>query len=83
VLDNQTPLPPRLATYPQELQRAGYRTAYIGKFHTTMQGRAFLPLLSPPSNHPAPWRTEFLYEYFWERGYASTPTVRAAWRPPG
>jgi len=41
----------------------------------TMQGRSFLPLLSPAAGNPAPWRTEFLYEYFWERGYASTPTV--------
>lgn len=33
VNDNGTPLPPQLATFPQELQRLGYRTAFVGKWH--------------------------------------------------
>lgn len=33
VLDNNTLLPPDTPTFPRELQKAGYRTAYIGKFH--------------------------------------------------
>ncbi len=33
VLDNRTRLDPRTPTFPQELQRAGYRTAFIGKWH--------------------------------------------------
>ena len=33
VLDNSTPLPPSLATFPQSLQQAGYRTAFVGKWH--------------------------------------------------
>jgi N-acetylglucosamine-6-sulfatase len=33
VTDNITPLPPRLQTFPQMLQKHGYRTALIGKWH--------------------------------------------------
>lgn len=33
VLDNNTPLPDTLATYPALLQGVGYRTAFIGKWH--------------------------------------------------
>lgn len=33
VLDNQTLLPKSLPTFPQELQKHGYRTALIGKWH--------------------------------------------------
>jgi N-acetylglucosamine-6-sulfatase len=33
VLDNITPLPSQLQTYPQVLQQHGYRTAMIGKWH--------------------------------------------------
>ena len=33
VLDNLTPLPKSLPTFPQVLQRHGYRTALIGKWH--------------------------------------------------
>lgn len=33
VLDNGTPLPPTTPTFPQELQKAGYNTAFIGKWH--------------------------------------------------
>jgi N-acetylglucosamine-6-sulfatase len=38
----------------------------------SIQGRSFFPLFA---NASAPWRTEFLYEYFWERAYPQTPTV--------
>ncbi len=38
----------------------------------TMQGRSLRPLFS---GDDLAWRSEFLYEYFWERGYPQTPTV--------
>lgn len=38
----------------------------------TMQGASFLPLLE---GKDVPWRTEFVYEYFWERAFPQTPTV--------
>jgi len=33
VKDNDTPLPVDLLTFPQEIKKAGYRTAFIGKWH--------------------------------------------------
>jgi N-acetylglucosamine-6-sulfatase len=33
VVDNYTPVPPRLRFFPEQLQKAGYRTAFIGKWH--------------------------------------------------
>jgi N-acetylglucosamine-6-sulfatase len=33
VKDNFTPLPPSLATFPQLLQKQGYRTGFLGKWH--------------------------------------------------
>ncbi|HYI93521.1 MAG TPA: sulfatase [Bryobacteraceae bacterium] len=39
---------------------------------STVHGRSFLPLLT---GKPVNWRTEFIYEYFWERDYPQTPTV--------
>ena len=33
VLSNDIELPPGIATFPQELQRQGYRTSFIGKWH--------------------------------------------------
>lgn len=33
VVDNTSPVPPGTVFFPQRLQRAGYRTAYIGKWH--------------------------------------------------
>ncbi len=33
VVDNDSPLPPGLKFFPQMLQRAGYETAFIGKWH--------------------------------------------------
>ena len=38
----------------------------------TMHGRSLLPLLRG-SNHPV--RTEFIYEYFWDREFPQTPTT--------
>ncbi len=37
----------------------------------TVHGRSLLPLLRGAKE----WRTEFLYEYFWERDFPQTPTV--------
>ncbi|HZT33684.1 MAG TPA: sulfatase [Bryobacteraceae bacterium] len=37
----------------------------------TFHGRSLLPLLRGTSE----WRTEFLYEYFWERDYPQTPSM--------
>ncbi|MBT2246920.1 sulfatase [Sphingobium sp. BHU LFT2] len=39
-----------------------------------MAGSDFLPLARDPK---APWRNEFLYEYYWERNFPQTPTVHA------
>jgi N-acetylglucosamine-6-sulfatase len=33
VVDNAAPVPPGTAFFPQRLQREGYRTAYVGKWH--------------------------------------------------
>ncbi len=33
VMDNDTPLPKGTPTFPQELQKAGYQTAFLGKWH--------------------------------------------------
>ena len=33
VLNNSTPLAPDTPTFPKELQRAGYKTAFVGKWH--------------------------------------------------
>jgi N-acetylglucosamine-6-sulfatase len=37
-----------------------------------MHGRSLIPLLQGKRDN---WRTEFLYEYYWERDYPQTPTV--------
>ena len=39
-----------------------------------LDGQSMLPLLRQSD---APWRTELLYEYFWERNFPQTPTVHA------
>jgi len=39
-----------------------------------LDGQSLLPLLREDD---APWRTELLYEYFWERNFPQTPTVHA------
>ena len=33
VMDNDTPLPADIPTFPKELQQAGYKTGFIGKWH--------------------------------------------------
>jgi len=38
----------------------------------TVHGRSLLPLLRGGATE---WRTEFVYEYFWERDFPQTPTV--------
>ncbi|MCC7342332.1 MAG: sulfatase [Bryobacterales bacterium] len=40
-----------------------------------IDGASFLPLLQ--GTRPANWRTELLYEYYWERNFPQTPTVHA------
>ena len=37
-----------------------------------MHGRSMLPLMRGKADD---WRTEFLYEYYWERDFPQTPTV--------
>ena len=39
-----------------------------------MEGKDMLPLVR---GEPVPWRTELLYEYYWERNFPQTPTVHA------
>jgi N-acetylglucosamine-6-sulfatase len=39
-----------------------------------LDGRSFLPLLR---GQAVEWRTELLYEYYWERNFPQTPTVHA------
>jgi len=40
-----------------------------------LDGRSMLPLLQ---GKPDPkWRTELLYEYYWERNFPQTPTIHA------
>ncbi len=39
-----------------------------------LDGSSFLPLLEGESKG---WRTELLYEYYWERNYPMTPTIHA------
>lgn len=38
VVDNFSPLPPSLVFFPQYLQKAGYQTAFFGKWHMGNQG---------------------------------------------
>lgn len=40
-----------------------------------LDGANMLPLLQ--GTRPADWRTDLLYEYYWERNYPQTPTVHA------
>ncbi len=39
-----------------------------------LDGASFLPLLQKKLT---PWRTELLYEYYWERNFPQTPTIHA------
>jgi N-acetylglucosamine-6-sulfatase len=43
VVDNNHPIPPNLVFYPQYLQKAGYDTAFIGKWHMGNEGDAPQP----------------------------------------
>ncbi len=42
-----------------------------------MQGRSWRPLIENPAAPPKDWRTGFFYEYFYERGFTTTPTITA------
>ncbi len=57
VLDNSTPLDPGTATFPRELQRAGYETAFIGKWH--MGGESDEP--RPGFDHWVSFRGQGVY----------------------
>src|SRR5262249_55897126 len=39
----------------------------------SMHGRSLLPLLQDKARNG--WRSEFVYEYYWERDFPQTPTV--------
>lgn len=39
-----------------------------------MAGADMLPIVTDPA---APWRSELVYEYYWERNFPQTPTVHA------
>ncbi len=43
VVDNEHPVPPGLTFYPQYLQKAGYETAFIGKWHMGVESDAPQP----------------------------------------
>jgi len=58
---------------PTVLEAAGVRV------DRAMHGRSLLPLAKGASVEP--WRTELLYEYFWERWAPSTPTLHALVTP--
>src|SRR5262249_44259129 len=40
-----------------------------------LDGRSMLPLLQGKADPK--WRTELLYEYYWERNFPQTPTIHA------
>jgi N-acetylglucosamine-6-sulfatase len=40
-----------------------------------LDGRSMLPLLKGKADPQ--WRTELLYEYYWERNFPQTPTMHA------
>lgn len=50
---------------PTFLEAAGIRAP------AGLHGRSLLPLI----RGQGPWRTEFVYEYYWERDFPQTPTV--------
>lgn len=43
IVDNNTPIPPGTRFFPQELQQAGYETAFFGKWHMGHEGDAPQP----------------------------------------
>lgn len=57
VLDNNTPLPKQTPTFPQELQKNGYDTAFVGKWH--MGGGSDAP--RPGFRHWASFRGQGVY----------------------
>ena len=49
VVDNDSPLPKGLTFFPQYLQKAGYETAFVGKWH-----------MGGPTDHPQPGFTHWI-----------------------
>lgn len=43
IVDNNTAIPPKTTFFPQQLQQAGYNTAFIGKWHMGNEGDAPQP----------------------------------------
>ncbi len=43
VVDNTSPIPPGTVFFPEYLQRAGYRTAYVGKWHMGEDAESDMP----------------------------------------
>lgn len=57
IIDNNTPIPPGTVMFPQYLQRAGYNTAFIGKWH--MGGESDAP--QPGFDHWVSFRGQGTY----------------------
>ena len=53
---------------PTVLEAAGVKSP------VPIHGNSWLPLVQ---GHPTQWRTELLYEYYWERNFPQTPTIHA------
>ena len=59
VVDNTSPIPPGTVFFPQHLQRAGYATAYIGKWHMGEDEGSDLP--RPGFEHWISFRGQGVY----------------------
>jgi N-acetylglucosamine-6-sulfatase len=59
VVDNTSPIPPGTTFFPQHLQRSGYRTAYVGKWHMGEDEESDKP--RPGFNHWVSFRGQGVY----------------------
>lgn len=59
VVDNTSPIPPGTVFFPQYLQKAGYRTAYIGKWHMGEDAGSDMP--RPGFDHWISFRGQGVY----------------------
>jgi N-acetylglucosamine-6-sulfatase len=59
VVDNTSPIPPGTVFFPEYLQRAGYRTAYIGKWHMGEDAQSDMP--RPGFDHWISFRGQGVY----------------------
>jgi N-acetylglucosamine-6-sulfatase len=60
VVDNTSPIPEGTTFFPRELQRAGYRTAYVGKWHMGEDADSDRP--RPGFDHWISFRGQGVYE---------------------